>query len=213
MQHLNDLRAKVRAEILDTRIVSDLFSGQLGRPAYARYLQNVWYYAQHSSIVIGLAGARCVPTHPALADYLMHHAQEELGHDQWALDDLAAMGITEDEVRESRPVPACAAMVGMEYFVAGHANPVGLFGWLFVLESMGDDLGHEVADRLREGLELPDGVKFLAGHGDADEDHTRDIIEKIEKDVPAADMADVHFVADVMADLYVRIFREIGEGK
>jgi heme oxygenase len=213
LDHLNRLRTRVRDEILDQPIVRALFAGSLDRAAYARYLENVWHYAQHSAIVIGLAGTRCVATHPELADYLLRHAREELGHDGWALDDLAALGMTEDRVRAGRPVPACAAMIGVEYYVAAHANPVGIFGWLFVLEAMGDDLGHAVAKGVAQGLALPDGIRFLAGHGEADEEHTREIVEQIERYVRPADQAEVHFVADVIADLYVRMFREIGEGK
>lgn len=213
MEYLNDLRARVREGISEQRLVRDLFAGALERAYYARYLENVWHYAQHSAVVIGLAGARCVATHPKLADYLLHHAREELGHEEWALADLAAMGIGAEQVRASRPVLACAEMVGMEYYVAAHANPVGIFGWLFVLEAMGDDLGHAAAESVKRGLDLPDGIKFLAGHGEADEDHTKDIIEQIERNVPAADREDVHFVAEVMADLYVRMFREISEGR
>ena len=75
----------------------------------------------------------------------MHHADEELGHEQWALDDLAVLGVPAQLVRASRPVPACAAMIGYEYYIAAHANPVALFGWLYTLEAMGDDLGSRIA--------------------------------------------------------------------
>ena len=44
------------------------------------------------------------------------------------------------------------------------ANPVGLFGWLYVLEAMGDDLGGMVAKALGNALQLDSGLKFLAGH-------------------------------------------------
>lgn len=213
MEYLNRLRGEVREAIIGQDMVRAVLDGKADPAGYIRYLENVWHYAQHSSIVIGLAGARCVPVSEPLADYLLHHAREELGHDQWALDDLAGLGVPAEKVRASRPVPACAAMIGVEYYVAGHGNPVGIFGWLFVLESMGDDLGHAVSAQVAEGLKLPDSVKFLAGHGDADADHTRDIIEQIEANISGPDLDEVHHIADVMADLYVRIFAEIGEGK
>jgi pyrroloquinoline quinone (PQQ) biosynthesis protein C len=213
VEYLNDLRGRVRDEISEQKLVCDLFAGCLDRSYYARYLENVWHYAQHSAVVIGTAGARCVPTHPKLADYLLHHARQELGHEEWALSDLAAMGISTEQVRVSRPVLACAAMVGMEYYVAAHANPVGIFGWLYVLEAMGDDLGHAAAQSVRRGLDLPDGIKFLAGHGEADAEHTKDIIEQIKHNVPTRDLKYVYFVADVMAELYVLMFRQISDGK
>jgi pyrroloquinoline quinone (PQQ) biosynthesis protein C len=211
MEYLNKVRKNVREAISATPAVTAVLKGNASPAVYKHYLSNVWHYAQHSGTVIAIAGARCVQSHPALAAYLLHHAQDELGHDVWALQDLEVMGVDADEVRASRPLPACAAMIGYEYYLAAHANPVSLFGWLFVLEAMGDDLGHVVARRVREALNAAEGVKFLAGHGEADEEHTKEIIDQIRTNIPAADMPDVHHVADVIGSLYVRLFQEIGE--
>jgi len=211
MKHLENVRTNVRDTLKNVGWIADAIAHKPDPKNYQRYLTNVWHYAQHSATVIGLAGTRCVLSHPPLAQYLLHHALEELGHDQWALDDLQALGIAEADIRKSRPVPSCAAMIGYEYYIAGYGNPVALFGWLFVLEAMGDDLGHMVAEGFKEGLELPEGVKFLAGHGEADEEHTRDIIEHIEKNISGSDLEDVHYVADVVADIYCRMLREIAE--
>jgi len=211
MEYLNTIRQTVLDELQQTHIVREVLEGRPNPALYARYLTNVWHYARHSARVIGMAGARCVPSHPKLADYLLHHAREELGHEEWALDDLRATGFDPDRIHHTRPVPSCSAMIGVEYYTAAHANPVGLFGWLYVLEAIGDDLGHVVGDRIAEGLELAQGVKFLKGHGEADAEHTRDLIEQISNNVDAADRPDVHHVADVIGDLYVRMFREIGE--
>ena len=211
MQYLNSVRQRVLDGITATPIVASVLAGNADQQAYARYLTNVWHYAQHSSTVIGLAGSRCVARHPDLAAYLLHHAQEELGHEQWALDDLAVLGVTPDRVRTSRPVVSCAAMIGYEYYVAGVANPVGLFGWLYVLESMGDDLGGMVAEALGSTLKLDSGLKFLAGHGEADVAHTKDIIEQIEQHIDEKNLPDVHHAADVVADLYVLMFHELSD--
>lgn len=213
MERLEQLRDQVRAGLLGLDGIQAVVAGNADPTFYRRYLENAWHYAQHSSVVIGLAGSRCVNSRPALAEYLLHHALEELGHDEWALADLATLGADMAAIRASRPVPACAAMIGFEYYTAGHANPAGLFGWLYVLEAMGDDLGHLVAGKVAASLSLPDGVRFLAGHGEADEDHTREIIEQLKTNMPAADMPDVIHVAEVVADLYVRMFQEIGDGK
>ncbi len=213
MERLEQLRDQVRAGLMGLDGIQAVVAGNTDPSFYRRYLENAWHYAQHSSVVIGLAGSRCVNSHPALAEYLLHHALEELGHDEWALQDLAALGADMAAVHASRPVPACAAMIGFEYYTAGHANPAGLFGWLYVLEAMGDDLGHLVSEKVAASLSLPDGVNFLAGHGEADEDHTREIIKQIKTNIPAADMPDVIHVAEVVADLYVRMFQEIGDGK
>jgi len=213
MEHLLKVRKRVSAELNETRVIKDLFEGTFDPGAYVRYLINAYNYAQYSPKVMAIASARCMDTHPELAIYLLHHADEEQGHEKWALEDLHDLNVSEAEVQAARPVTACAALIGYIHYVAGYANPVGLFGWMYVLEAVGNDLGTLVAERLKDKIGLSGrGLRFVAGHGVADTDHTKDLTEQIQKHVRRnEDLADVNAVADVVADLYVRMFREIGE--
>ena len=212
MEKLLQTRARVREAIVETPLVASLMAGRISRDAYADYLRNVFAYAEHSAKVIALAASRCMNSHPGLARYLLHHAEEEQGHDRWALDDLADLGYSQAQVTAVDPVPSCSAMIGFEYFTAGHANPVGLFGWLYVLEAMGDDLGSDVAGKVDEALSLGGkALRFIAGHGVADVEHTADITTQIDRHLAAPeDRRAVEHVADVIAMLYVGMFREIG---
>lgn len=212
MNHLLKTRTAVREAIVATPLVDNLIGGRISREAYADYLRNVYAYAEHSSKVIALAASRCMNSHPALARYLLHHAEEEQGHDRWALADLVDLGYSEDEVIAVDPAPSCSAMIGFEYYTAGYANPVGLFGWLYVLEAMGDDLGGEVAGRIDAALSLEGkGLRFIAGHGVNDVEHTADLTEQIKQHVHTPeDLRAVNHVADVIAVLYVGMFHEIG---
>ena len=159
-----------------------------------------------------MAAARCMDTHPPLATYLLHHADEEQGHHQWALADLRDLNVSEEEVRETPPVPSCAAMVGYVHYVAAYANPVGLFGWMYVLEAMGNDLGTLVERQLTAVLgSSGKSTRFVARHGASDVDHTKDLSLHINEHVRREeDRRAVSHVADVVADLYTRMFREIG---
>ncbi len=211
MKQLLTLRNTVRDRLLDTRTVRSVLDGTVSRTRYARYLMNVYQYARHSPVVIALAASRCMGSHPNLAKYLLVHAEEERGHDLWALADLRELGVEEHEARSRFPVPACSAKIAMMYYTAGYANPVGLFGWLYVLEAMGDDLGSTIARRLDEGLQLQGrALRFLAGHGVNDVEHTAGLTEQIGAHVRAPqDLDDVHHVGVVVGDLYVRMFDEI----
>src|SRR4051794_140767 len=102
---LQTLRENIRLALMDTRIVKTLFSGAFDSAGYTRYLQNVYCYAQHSPVVMAMAAARCTGSHPELSAYLLHHAQEELGHDRWAFDDLRDLGLSEDEILALLPTP------------------------------------------------------------------------------------------------------------
>ena len=212
MEHLRAVRERVRKGLESTAVFRAAASGSVDRALYARYLTNAFHYAGHSPKVMAIAAARCLDAHPELAAYLLHHADEERGHDAWALADLHDLGVGEAVTRASAPVPSCSAMIGYVHYVAGVANPVGLFGWMYVLEAVGEDLGTAMAERLKAAG--PPGLRhrFVAGHGVADVGHTHEIAEQIERHVRAdADRRDVDRVADVVAVLYVRMFQEIGE--
>lgn len=212
MEKLGTIRKQVNDELVQTRIVRDILDGQPDLDAYRRYLVNVRYYAQFSPVVMALGASRCVATHPELAGYLLHHADEEKGHDAWALADLADLGIGRDEALTARPVGACQALVGYIHFLAGHDRAIGLFGWMFVLEAVGNDLGTIAGEKLHEGLGAKrKAIRFVAGHGVADTDHTREIVEQIEAHVTSPDDQNaVLHAAEVVAGLYLQMFHELG---
>ncbi|MCB1043549.1 MAG: iron-containing redox enzyme family protein [Acidobacteria bacterium] len=210
MDRLLRLRAATVEGISKTHIAQAARAGTLSKRMYGRYLLNVWHYAQHSSVVIGLAGSRAVQCLPPLADYLFHHAQEEMGHDAWVFEDLINLGMSEDEIRASKPTTHCAAMVGYEYFMALVANPISIFGWLYVLEAMGDDLGQEIAQHLARNPVTAQSIKFVAGHGEADVAHTADLTNMIQSHITGSDLEDVVHAAEVIKDLYIGLFRDCG---
>ena len=212
MGRLNDLRASVVKELTETRVARQLFDGTLARETYAEYLINVHYYALFSPRLMAAAAARCTTDNEPLSLYLLHHSEEEMGHERWAYDDLRVLGLDDEAIRAGRPTPSCLALVGLTHYVAYHDNPMGLFGWMYVLEGVGSDLGPSVGDELRKVFGLQDGgVKFVEGHGINDADHAADLEEQIAAHVTRPEDAEaVERVGEAVGDLYVRMFREIG---
>jgi heme oxygenase len=210
MEHLVEVRQRVAQELAATRMVQGLLAGQPDEASYSRYLVNAFNYAQYSPVIMATASARCMSSHPELAAYLLRHAEEEQGHERWALEDLADLGVDEAQARRERPVLACSELIGFIHYAAAHSNPVGIFGWMYVLEAVGNDMGSPIAGRLRAWMGGK-ALRFVAGHGVADTDHTRDLTEQIERYITREkDRAEVDFVADIVADLYLRMFHEIG---
>jgi pyrroloquinoline quinone (PQQ) biosynthesis protein C len=207
LSKLSALRESSLRRVRATPLVRSILAGDVPREAYARYMTDVHQYALHSPVVIAMAGSRASLTHPEVARYLIHHAGEELGHDRWAHKDLEALGVSQADIQSARPSLPCMSMLGLEYYWAGHGNPVAILGWTFALEALGDDVGHLVADALAKAARVGAGsTTFLRGHGEADHDHIRDIIDVIEKYVTLpGDRADLLYVASASADLYAQI--------
>lgn len=181
---LRSLQDEVTYHLMSKAIIQHLMRGQLSLQQYRKYMSDVYCYAQHSAQVISLAGSRLVLTHPLLAQYLFHHAGEELGHDEWAASDLRDLGWSETDIEKAIPSSPCARMIGLEYYYAAHANPVGLFGWMFVLESLGGRVGGSIAKAIDQALKLDGkGIYFLRGHGDADAHHSDDLYRIISENI------------------------------
>ena len=199
MTTLLELRKNVEQGLRDTRVVKDVLEGRPKPEDYVRYLANARYYAQFSPVLMATGAARCMASHPELARYLLHHAEEEQGHDAWALEDLADLGVSADAALAMDPVPSCRALVGYVHFLAGDTNPIGLFGWMYVLEAVGKDLGTIVGQALRDAM--PHGsegaVRFVARHGEADAERPEDHKAILD-------------AGEVVAGLYLRMFRELG---
>lgn len=204
---LTTIQAGVVDSLLATRIIAALNTGTLRREQYVAYLGDVYCYALHSAVVIAAAGSRLVHTHPVLATYLFRHAGEEIGHDVWAASDLRDLGVTEQMIARLAPSTPCRRMIALEYFHAMSGNPIGLFGWMFVLESLGGRVGGQLAHKLDEVLRLGGkGIYFLSGHGEADSHHSIDLAEVIGEHVRTEqDWRAFADMVDDSVDLYCQI--------
>jgi pyrroloquinoline quinone (PQQ) biosynthesis protein C len=108
----------------------------------------------------------------ATARFLECHMAEEQHHDEWMLEDIAALGIEPKAVLERLPSPNVAAMVGAQYYWACHVHPAALFGYLVVIETPPDAaLLEEVA-----GMGVPRAaLRSYFRHAELDQRHAREI--------------------------------------
>jgi hemolysin-activating ACP:hemolysin acyltransferase len=94
-----------------------------------------------------------------LHEYFLEHADEESGHEQWLLDDLASFGIPRDQVLQRLPYPSVAALVGTQYYWMFHVHPIAYLGYIAVVEEPASMNFLENASR-RTGIPL----SSMSGH-------------------------------------------------
>jgi len=113
------------------------------------------------------------PVAAALAEYFTEHIEEELHHDDWLLDDLAAAGRDPQRVLNEQPSVAVARLVGPQYYWIRHHHPISLLGYIAVLE--GNSPPAWLSARLAEQTGLPtEAFRTLHHHAIADLDHSAD---------------------------------------
>jgi hypothetical protein len=119
------------------------------------------------------------PVAAGVADYLARHIEEERGHDEWLLDDLEVLGIERETVVSGIPSDTVASLVGSQYYWIRHVHPVGLLGYIAVME--GYPPSPELVERLISASGHPrEAFRTLAAHGELDPHHRDELDEAID---------------------------------
>lgn len=127
---------------------------------------------------------------PGLSAFLRDFAPEELGHDEWLLEDLEALGFDRREVLARTPPPAIAALAGAQYYWAAHHHPVAVLGYCFVTETAPMPLP-EVEDLIRRTGLPRSAFRTILRHAAIDVKHSADM----ERVVDSLPLTDAHLAA------------------
>jgi long-subunit acyl-CoA synthetase (AMP-forming)/pyrroloquinoline quinone (PQQ) biosynthesis protein C len=160
-----------RLRFLGIRQVREGLAGTISRRAYVDYLREAWHHVRHTVPLMHAARARLL-ARPELVAALDEYIEEETGHEEWVLADIAAAGGDADAARTSTPAPATRAMVEHAYASIENGNPVSFFGMVYVLESVSVALAQRGASAVAANLGLPpEAFSYLTSHGALDQDH------------------------------------------
>ncbi len=199
-----------RAGFASIPIVKRALAGAVDRDEYAAFLGQAYHHVRHTVPLLMACGAR-LPARlewlrAAVADYIT----EEIGHEQWILDDIAAAGGDPDAARTATPLPATELMVAYAYDLIARGNPVGFFGMVFVLEGTSVALATRAAEVMQGRLGLPKSAfRYLTSHGALDQEHLRGLQDLLDRLDEPADRAAVLHAAPMFYRLYGDIFRSL----
>lgn len=120
-----------------------------------------------------------------VARYLARHVEEERGHCEWVLDDLAALDF--DRAEEARRPLTCraAALLGCGYTWAFESHPAAILGFLAVFE--GDPMTVPFLEGVIARHGLPkESFGFYLDHARIDPRHSAEIFAMVDAVAEAA---------------------------
>ena len=201
-----------RGYLLSSPVVADCLQGKVAHQDYLAFLGQAYHHVRHTTPLLMSLGGRLPPRlrwlQPAVAEYI----EEEIGHDEWILNDIEAAGGDAGAVRQSGPGLPAEVMVAYAYDLINRRNPAAFFGMVFVLEGSSAAFALTAADRIQQALQLPgNAFSYLRSHGTLDQEHTRHLEQLLEQMEPE-DQADVVDAARVFYKLYADIFRALPAG-
>lgn len=207
---LRDTEA-ARASLAAAPIIQGCLSGRVSLPSYVAFLTEAYHHVRHTVPLLRACRAALPARYaPWLGPALDEYVEEEQGHDEWILDDLAACGADAEAVRHARPGHATEVMVAYAYDTIARGNPLGFLGMVHVLEGTSVALALQAADQIQAHLRLPDrAFSYLRSHGTLDREHTAHFALLMDRIEDPADQAAIVHAARAFYRLYGDVFRSL----
>ena len=207
---LQDRTAAERDHLLTAPVLQLAVDGKLSLQTYIAFLTQAYHHVKHTVPLLMACGARLPERHEWLRSAIAEYIEEELGHQEWILNDLAACGADPEAVRHGQPALATELMVAYVYDRIARHNPVSFFGMVNVLEGTSIALATRAASAIRGSLGLPPAAfSYLNSHGSLDQEHIRffeGLMNRLDAD---EDREAVVHTARVVYRLYGDMFRSL----
>ena len=190
--------------------LQDGLRGEIDVDSYIAYLTQAYHHVQHTVPYLMAMGARLPESKKWLQGAIIEYVEEEVGHEEWILNDIEAAGGSKEEARNATPHLATQVMVAYNYDYIARKNPVGFLGMVFMLESTSTQIATHGADAVKKGLGLPDSAfSYLYSHGALDQKHMKFFESLMAKIDDPADQAAIIEVAQNTFLLFADVFRSI----
>ena len=191
-------------------IIQRALRGNVVRAEYLAFLHQAFHHVRHTVPLMMGMGYHLPERLRWMLPVLTEYIEEEIGHEEWILDDIDASGGDSDAARLTPPLPATEMMVAYAHDTIRRGNPVGFLGMVFVLEGASAALATLAADAIRRTLDLPpEALRYLTSHGALDQEHTGFYEGLVDRLGAADDQRAVIHAAHRFYGLYGAIFQAI----
>jgi pyrroloquinoline quinone (PQQ) biosynthesis protein C len=157
--------------------VLDMVANGLPVERYRALLLELYHVVWHFNPVCAAAASRLSDKHKQVRYFLYEHMMEEKGHEDWVLNDLAAMSVEAAAALRHKPSPHMLALNGYNYWAADRLHPCSALGMLYALEVIASVYGGPISAALTESLMLQDerGISFISSHATLDAEHMAEL--------------------------------------
>jgi pyrroloquinoline quinone (PQQ) biosynthesis protein C len=200
-----------RAYLLSAPIIQRCIGlGQFSLQEYIEFLTQAFHHVKHTVPLLMAVGSRLPMEKENYREAIAEYIEEELGHQEWILNDIAASGVDKESVRAGCPNAATELMVAYAYDTVMRKNPMAFFGMVLVLEGTSINLASQAADIIQAHLGLPNkAFSYLRSHGSLDLEHMVFFEALMNGLSEQKDKDDIVHAAKMFYTLYGNIFRSI----
>jgi long-chain acyl-CoA synthetase len=188
----------------------DALNGKINRETYIGYLTQAYHHVKHTVPFLMAMGARLPENKSWLLPSIAEYIEEEIGHEEWILNDIAAAGGDVAAARRSKPHRETELLIAYNYDYIARRNPVGFLGMVYMLESTSTEIATAGADSLKTALGLPKSAfTYLYSHGSLDVEHLEFFKKTVNKVDDPADQQAILDVAQITFLLFADVMKSI----
>ena len=107
--------ATERQYLLSSPIIIHALEGKVDLVDYMSFLTQAYHHVRHTVPLLMATGAQLPDEKEWLREAVAGYIREELGHQEWVLNDIAACGFDREAARRSTPSAATELMVAYAY--------------------------------------------------------------------------------------------------
>ncbi|PKO42925.1 MAG: biliverdin-producing heme oxygenase [Betaproteobacteria bacterium HGW-Betaproteobacteria-22] len=214
-QTLLQATAQERATLMALPLITQGGKGLISLKTYIGFLTQAYHHVKHTTPLLMACGGRLPAHYEWLRTAIGEYIEEEMGHQEWVLNDIAECGADKEAVRNSTHPEASAStatevMVAYAYDMIYRVNPVGFFGMVLVLEGTSTAVATQAGETLMQSLKLPKkAFSYLLSHGSLDISHVSFFESLMNQVTDVHDQTAIIHSAKVFYRLYGDIFRTI----
>lgn len=199
-----------RNTLMSLPLITEGGAGNISLETYVAFLTEAYHHVKHTVPLLMACGGRLSEEYEWLRTGLGEYIEEEMGHQEWVLNDIAESGFDKEEVRAGTPSLATEVMVAYAYDMVHRVNPIGFFGMVLVLEGTSTAVATQAGQNLMKSLNLaPKSFSYLLSHGDLDIGHVAFYEGLVNQITDKKDQALLIQSAKNFYQLYGGIFRDI----
>lgn len=208
--HLVKETTAFRNELYAVPQLVNALQGRISRATYISYLTQAYHHVRHTVPLLMLMGACLGDDKMWLQKPVANYIAEEIGHDEWILNDIAAAGGDQAAARLSKPHRETDLLVAYNYDYITRKNPVGFLGMVYMLESTSVQIATQGAASVMKGLGLPKtAFTYLMSHGALDLDHIKLLEDTVNRVDDPAEQCAIIDVAQNTFILFADVLRSI----
>ncbi len=200
---LQERTEDTRSRLFQAPVINAVMEGRFDLDSYHYFLEQAYHHVKHTVPLLMACGGKLAQEKEWVRAAIAEYIEDEYGHQEWILNDIAACGFDKEKTRNGQPCTAIELMVAYLYDQIHRGNAMGFFGMVQVLEGTSVKLAIQMGKVVQKTLNLPDqAFSYLYSHGELDLDHFEFFHNLMDKVTDPKDQAAIIDSANMVYKLY-----------